>query len=79
MTYSKICNYCDMIIYPGYVNGISKWFEDESCTQLHLNHHSPQIKERLFQNEKKLTIIVNKLQYLSEEVQELKKKIKVCK
>jgi len=46
MTYSKICNYCDMIIYSGYVNGISKWFEDGSCTQLHLNHHSSEIKER---------------------------------
>ena len=73
MTYSKICNFCDMIIYPGYVNGISKWFEDESCTQLHLNHLSSEIKQKLIRNEKLLKVIICKLQYLSEDVQELKK------
>ena len=77
--YSKICNFCSTIIYRGNVNGVCKWFEDESCTHLHISHKSSEIKKRMLQIEKILNSTLRKLQYLSEDVEELKNNFKDCK
>ncbi len=61
-----------MIIYLKHVNGIAKWFEDESCTQLHHSHKSSEIKNKVLHNEKILKSLLCKVQRLSEEIQELK-------
>ncbi|EPA06182.1 hypothetical protein BG20_I0828 [Candidatus Nitrosarchaeum limnium BG20] len=60
-----------MTIYYSKVNGVTKWFEDESCLQLH-HHRSSEIKKKMSHYEEIQKSILRKLQYLSEEIQQIK-------